>query len=93
MAKKAAQQNDQDPDFEVALAELERLVEQLESGELTLADSLKHFEQGVRLSRLCHARLDQARQTVELLSRPEDESSAAPFRPAPGNNGSAGTSD
>ncbi len=67
------------PDFETSLQELETIVEQLESGELSLADSLKHFEKGVTLSRHCHEMLDQARQSVELLTHPENESSAVDF--------------
>ena len=63
-------------DFEASLAELEGLVEALESGELNLADSLERFKRGVELSKHCHEMLDQARQSVEILSRPEDESSA-----------------
>ena len=63
-------------DFEASLEELEGLVEALESGELSLADSLERFKRGVELSKHCHEMLDQARQSVEILSRPEDESSA-----------------
>ena len=76
MSKK---ESPQQPDFEASLQQLEKLVEQLESGDLSLADSLKHFEQGVALSKRCHEMLDQARQSVEILSNPEDESSAVEF--------------
>lgn len=69
----------EEPDFESALGELESLVEALESGELSLADALDRFERGVTLSRRCHQMLEQARQTVEKLSEPDDEESAAPF--------------
>jgi exodeoxyribonuclease VII small subunit len=79
MSNKSDADKQTPPDFEEALQELERLVEQLESGELSLAASLEHFEQGVRLSRQCHALLDQARQSVELLMQPEQEDSAEPF--------------
>lgn len=79
MSKKAAANDKAPPDFETALQELEGLVEQLESGELTLAASLEHFEKGVRLSRQCHSLLDQARQSVELLVQPDQEDSAEPF--------------
>ncbi len=67
------------PDFEASLEQLEKIVEQLESGELSLADSLEHFEQGVALSKQCHQLLDRARQSVELLTQPEDENSAVEF--------------
>lgn len=65
------------PDFEQALEELESLVEQLESGELTLDQSLQQFKRGVELTRHCQGVLEQAQQVVEQLVEPEDESSAA----------------
>lgn len=55
------------PDFEKALAELEVLVGQLESGELSLDESLERFKKGVQLTRECQQVLDQAQQTVEKL--------------------------
>lgn len=67
------------PDFESSLKELEQLVEQLESGDLSLAESLKHFEQGVRLSKNCHELIDKARQSVALLTNPDDETSGKDF--------------
>lgn len=53
--------------FEGSLKELERIVEQLEGGDLPLERSLELFEQGVRLSRECQRRLDEAERKVELL--------------------------
>jgi exodeoxyribonuclease VII small subunit len=67
------------PDFEQALEELESLVEQLETGELSLDQSLERFKRGVELTRHCQSVLDQAQQTVQQLADPEDESSAMPF--------------
>ena len=55
------------PDFEKSLQELEKLVGQLERGDLPLAQCLALFEQGVGLTRSCHAALAQAQQRVELL--------------------------
>ena len=69
------------PEFEKALTELESLVEKLESGDLPLDRSLADFQRGVELTRQCQAVLDQARQSVEQLLDPEDESSATPFTP------------
>lgn len=74
------------PDFEASLAELEAIVEKLEQGELSLDDSLKHFERGVQLTRVCQAALTQAEQKVEILLRKTgasggDEFEAAPFDP------------
>lgn len=71
--------DDKQPDFEASLEELEALVEALESGELSLADSLERFKRGVELSKHCHRMLDQAKQSVEVLARPDDESSSRDF--------------
>lgn len=79
MSKKTTASEVESRDFEATLKELESLVEQLESGELGLADSLKHFEQGIKLSRECHQMIDEARQSVEILTRVDDESSAEAF--------------
>lgn len=54
-------------DLEKALAELEEIVEQLESGDLPLEKSLKQFERGVRLSRECQSALQDAEQRVQAL--------------------------
>jgi exodeoxyribonuclease VII small subunit len=67
------------PDFEKSLEELEGLVEQLESGDLNLDQSLKQFKRGVELTRHCQAVLEKAQQTVEKLVDIDDESSAVPF--------------
>ena len=62
------------PDFEKSLTELENLVAKLESGELTLDQSLQYFKRGVELTRLCQSVLDEAQKTVELLNKSESES-------------------
>ena len=69
------------PNFEKALAELETLVEKLESGELALDQSLKEFKRGVELTRQCQLILDQAQQSVEALMDAEDETTAQAFSP------------
>ena len=56
------------PPFEDALAELERLVEALEQGDMPLEESLKSFERGVELTRTCQQALKEAEQRVEILS-------------------------
>ncbi|MBX3298366.1 MAG: exodeoxyribonuclease VII small subunit [Acidobacteria bacterium] len=58
--------------FEKALEELEKIVEQLESGDLPLEKSLELFETGVKLSRSCRERLANAERRIELLSRDGD---------------------
>jgi len=67
------------PDFEKSLAELESLVERLESGELSLDESLAQFKRGVELTRHCQDVLNKAQQTVEKLLDVDDESTAVPF--------------
>lgn len=55
--------------FEASLAALEKIVRELEQGDLPLEDSLKLFEQGVTLSRECQERLNQAERRIETLLR------------------------
>jgi len=55
--------------FESSLEELERIVRELEQGELTLEKSLELFERGVKLSRECQERLSQAERRIEMLTR------------------------
>ena len=57
--------------FEDALQRLERIVDQLEAGNLALEESLKVFEEGVGLARHCARYLDEAEKRVELLTRDE----------------------
>lgn len=56
-----------DEPFEKQLERLENIVRQLEKGETSLEDSLKIFEEGVRLARLCSARLDEIQGKIEVL--------------------------
>ena len=55
--------------FESSLEELERIVRELEQGELPLEKSLELFEEGVKLSRECQDRLNQAERKIEVLMR------------------------
>lgn len=55
------------PDFEAALAELERLVEKMESGDQSLEDALQSFQRGIELTRTCQQALKNAEQRVEKL--------------------------
>lgn len=59
----------QGKNFEASLAALEKVVRELERGDLPLEESLKLFEQGVKLSRECQERLNQAERRVEVLLR------------------------
>ncbi len=66
--------------FEAQLASLERIVRELERGDLPLEQSLELFEQGVRLSRECQERLNEAERRIEVLLRAGDGSTiAVPF--------------
>lgn len=66
--------------FEDALKRLEEIVDALEKGDIPLEKSLKIFEEGVRLSRLCNKMLDKAEKKVEILMRTENgELEAKPF--------------
>ncbi|MCX5850974.1 MAG: exodeoxyribonuclease VII small subunit [Deltaproteobacteria bacterium] len=53
--------------FEKVLARLEEIVQKLEEGDMTLEDSLKAFEEGVKLSRFLAKKLDEAERKVEIL--------------------------
>jgi exodeoxyribonuclease VII small subunit len=55
-------------DFESAIAELEKIVKQLEEGDLALEKSLALFERGVELSRYCHEQLGAAQRRIEVLT-------------------------
>ncbi|GAA6133158.1 exodeoxyribonuclease VII small subunit [Halopseudomonas sabulinigri] len=66
-------------DFEQSLGELQQLVERLESGELSLEESLSAFEQGVVLTRDCQQALSQAEQKVQQLVEKNGELSTEPF--------------
>jgi len=59
--------NNDAPDFEEALRELESLVSKLESGDLSLDQSLTCFKRGVDLTRRCQSVLDEAQKTIEQL--------------------------
>ena len=77
-----------EPTFEEALSQLEALVTRLEGGDLPLEEALRAFEEGVRLTRLCAERLEDAERRVHLLmGTPEGTEQEVPF--ALGNEGQA----
>ena len=59
--------------FEDQLAELEKIVDQLERGDLTLEDSVSLFERGVHLSNACKAQLSSAESRIQVLLNPEQK--------------------
>lgn len=58
--------------FETSLMDLEKIVRELEQGDLSLEESLKLFEDGVKLSRECQERLNQAERRIEVLLKDEN---------------------
>ncbi len=69
-----------DRPFEVALAELESIVDYLERGDLSLEDSLKSFQRGVELTRHCHDTLEKAEARIRVLTGDDPEASLEAFR-------------
>lgn len=65
--------------FESALARLEKITEELESGDLSLEASLKKFDEGIKLTEFCNARLSEARTRVEILLEKNGRLEAEPF--------------
>ncbi len=64
--------NKENKTFEEAVARLEEIVRSMEDGKLSLDDSLKAFEEGIALVRLCNGKLDSAEQRVRILLAGED---------------------
>ena len=67
-----ARKEQSDKNFETALEDLEQVVEQLESGDLALEDSLAAFEKGVGLAKYCNQKLNDVEKKVELLIKDKD---------------------
>jgi len=65
--------------FEKSLKELEALVKKMEKGDLSLEDSLEHFERGVKLSRACQEALKTAEQKVEILMNKNSKDEISTF--------------
>ncbi|BBL59512.1 hypothetical protein MKFW12EY_31250 [Methylomonas koyamae] len=61
------------------MAELEKLVEQMERGDITLEESLKFFERGVGLTRTCQQALQDAEQKVQILLEKNGQQTLEPF--------------
>ena len=67
--------------FEACLEELEKVVKELEAGDLPLERSLELFEKGMSLSDTCRKQLEEAETRVEMLIRKEGKMQPEPFRP------------
>ena len=68
-------------DFEKSLERLEAIVKEMESGELSLEQMIKHFEEGSKLVKLCAGKLNEVEQKIEKLVKKGDELAAEPFEP------------
>jgi len=60
------------PTFEIAMKQLEQIVQELESGNLSLEDSIKKFEEGIKLSKFCSSKLDETEKKITLLLKDQD---------------------
>jgi exodeoxyribonuclease VII small subunit len=67
--------------FEQSLGELEKVVNQLEGGDLSLERSIELFERGMGLSEVCRKQLQEAETRVEMLIRKEGRMAAEPYAP------------
>jgi exodeoxyribonuclease VII small subunit len=70
--KKRGKEQGGEPGFEDSLTQLEKIVERLEGGDLPLEESLRLYEQGMKLSRACGDRLEAAQRRIEILERARD---------------------
>ncbi len=66
-------------DFEQSLERLEELVDQMESGELSLEDMIKHFEEGSQLVEVCTKKLNEVEQKIEKLVKKDGVLKEVPF--------------
>jgi exodeoxyribonuclease VII, small subunit len=66
-------------DFNKGLLELEEIVKTMESGDLSLEDSLKYFEQGVELTRQCQVALNKAEQKISVLTAQDNYQQEKPL--------------
>ena len=80
-AKKSQKKSDSAKtlNFEAAMQELEALVAKMEKGDRSLEDSLKDFERGVELTRICQTALREAEQKVQKLITENNQAALAPF--------------
>jgi len=65
--------------FNKGLLQLEEIINKMESGELSLEDSLKYFEEGVKIHRQCHTALTDAEQRISILSETDNYNEETSF--------------
>ena len=84
----SAKKGPKQPGFEAALDRLESIVKSLEDGDLPLEQSLRLFEEGVSLTRLCAAKLEEAQRRIDVLTRGEQgDLKLRPFEAPEGGEG------
>ncbi|MEM9016879.1 MAG: exodeoxyribonuclease VII small subunit [Verrucomicrobiota bacterium] len=92
--KKETPSESEEPTFEVALAELEELVEQMESDQMPLEELIRNYEKGTSLFRACEKRLDEAEGRIEIIRKNRNgESVSEPFHEAQTDTTSTTPSD
>ena len=68
--------------FEEAISRLEKIVEEMEKGDLTLDQALKKYEEGIKLTRICAKALEEAKKKIEIVAQGADgRVKLEPFRP------------
>jgi exodeoxyribonuclease VII small subunit len=83
----AEKQADKKMGFEKALARLEEIVAEMESGSLSLDKMMASFEEGTRLVKFCSAKLNEVEKKVEILTKKGDADTAEPFETEEGGDG------
>jgi len=66
--------------FEEALGRLEEIVRRMEAGDMSLEESLKAFEEGIKLARVCSRKLDEAERRVDMLLKQGEDLMVKPFK-------------
>jgi|TARA_B100001971_G_scaffold104520_1_gene96248 exodeoxyribonuclease VII small subunit len=66
-------------DFNEGLSQLEEIIGKMESGDLSLEESLKYFEKGIKLHRQCHSALSSAEQRISVLSEEDNYTEDKPL--------------
>lgn len=72
--------------FEAALARLEQITKDMEDGDLSLEDSLKKFDEGIKLADFCNQKLTEAKAKVEILLNKDGELKTVPFNETESGN-------
>ncbi len=68
--------------FEASIQALEKLIKELEDGDLPLEEALKKFEEGIKLVNYCNKKLDEAERKIEIILKDEENVKTAPFEPS-----------